>query len=142
MKKQSAAPAKAPARAPSLAPSPAPADGAPQSLDALAATEAAGVLRAVIDAAKEGDMRACEIVLSRAWPARKGQPRAFELRAIESADDVAGAVGDVLKAVAGGRMTIDEGAAVADIIEARRKAIELIEFRERLEAVERRLARA
>jgi len=123
-----------------IAPPPPPRTRSNEALDALAADEAARVLRAVIDAANEGDMRACEIVLSRAWPARKQLARDFELRSIDVADDVAGAVSDVLRAVSAGLLTIEEGAAVTDIIEARRKAMELIEFTQRLDDIERKLA--
>ena len=42
------------------------------ALDAVGERGALAVVRAVIRAARKGDVRAAEIVLSRCWPARKG----------------------------------------------------------------------
>lgn len=108
-------------------------------LDSIIAAQASDVLQAVIDAAKGGDLRASEMVLSRVWPSRKSAARTFELRSIKTAEDIAGALDDVLAAVTGGRLTIDEGASVTEMVEAHRKAMELIEFAKRLEAVEKRV---
>ena len=40
-------------------------------LDALADGEAESVLQAMVERAKQGDLRAAEFVLARAWPARR-----------------------------------------------------------------------
>ena len=96
------------------------------------------VVRAVIAAAKGGDMTAARLVLERIAPPRKGRPVVFALAAAETAEDVAKAQGAVIAAVAIGDLTPDEGAAVAGLLETRRKAIETVEIERRLADLEKR----
>ena len=106
-------------------------------LDKMAEEDADGIGRVVIDAAKAGDMRAAELVLSRIWPARKGgRPIAIELPKIQTAADVVAALGLLADAVAGGELTPDEGASVASILETKRRAIETVELETRVSALE------
>jgi hypothetical protein len=105
-------------------------------LDKLAEGEGEALLKQVMDAAKRGDMRAADLVLSRIWPVRKGRPIALTLPAIQSAADVVAAVGAVADAVGAGDITPDEGQAVAAILEAKRKAIETVELESRVAALE------
>ncbi len=106
-------------------------------LDKMAEDDANDIGRKVIDAAKAGDMRAAELVLSRIWPARKGgRPIAIELPKIQTAADVVKALGSLADAVAGGELTPDEGAAVAAIFETKRRAIETVELEGRVAALE------
>src|SRR6478752_7573368 len=55
------------------------------ALDAIGADNARDVMQAVVDAARGGDMRAAEILLSRLWPQRKGRPVALDLPALNTA---------------------------------------------------------
>ena len=106
-------------------------------LDKMAEDDANGIGRVVIDAAKAGDMRAAELVLSRIWPARKGgRTIELELPTIETAADAVKALGKLADAVGAGELTPDEGAAVAAIIETKRKAIETVELESRVAALE------
>src|SRR5690349_3136420 len=57
-------------------------------LDKLADEAAGDLLEKMIEAAKGGDMRAAELILSRVWPVRKGRPVSLDLPAIKSAGDV------------------------------------------------------
>jgi hypothetical protein len=108
-------------------------------LDKLAEGDAEAILKQVTDAAKGGDMRAAEIVLARIWPVRKGRPisLAEPLPSIKSAADVAAALGILTGLVGGGELTPEEGAAVAAIIETKRKAIETVELEGRIAALEK-----
>jgi hypothetical protein len=90
----------------------------------------------MVGAAKGGDMRAADLVLSRIWPARKSRPITLALPAIRSASDVVAAVGAVADAVGTGDITPDEGQAVASILETKRRAIETVELESRLTALE------
>lgn len=111
-------------------------------LDALADGEAAEVLQRVVEAAKGGDMRAAELILARVWAPRKGRPVPFALPSLSStAADLADALSDVLRAVSDGVLTPDEGQAVAALVEARRKTLELAEIEGRVAALESRVAR-
>lgn len=106
------------------------------ALDKIGAEAAADVLQATVAKAKGGDVRAAELVLSRAWPARKGRPVTLALPALETAADLARALGVVTRAVAAGTLTPDEGQAVAAILELHRRALDTAEIEARLVALE------
>ena len=109
------------------------------ALDQVGADSASEVLNAAVQAAKNGDMRAAELILSRIWPARKGRPVMLQLPAMKVAADLASAIGAVVSATASGTITPDEGQAITGILEAQRKAIETVELEDRLRAIEERL---
>ena len=94
------------------------------------------LLKQVMEAAKGGDMRAAEIVLQRIWPVRKGRPISMELPVITTAADVVTALGAVADAVTSGSITTEEGAAVAAILEVKRKAIDTVQLEARVKALE------
>jgi hypothetical protein len=105
-------------------------------LDALADGEAEAVLKTTIEKAKEGDLRAAEVILSRVWPQRKGRPVRFDLPSIGSADGVLKALRSVLEATAAGELTPDEATLVGSLLEAKRKAIETVDIEARLTKLE------
>jgi hypothetical protein len=90
----------------------------------------------MIEQAKGGDLQAAKIILERKWPIPKGAPVSFELPNVETAEDVTKALGAVLKAVAAGDLSPEEGSAVANIIEQHRKSLELAEIEARLAKLE------
>jgi hypothetical protein len=98
--------------------------------------DAADVTRAVIKAAKDGDMQAARIILDRIAPARRDNPVMFELPQIESASDASKAMGALLNAVASGDVTPGEGEAVARLIGGFIDALEANEFEMRLRTLE------
>jgi len=106
-------------------------------LDHLAEGEGAEVLRSVLTGAKGGDMAAARIILDRVWPARKSRPVSLSLPEIRTAADVVAALGAVADAVGAGDLSPDEGAAVASILETKRKAIETVELETRVSALEK-----
>jgi hypothetical protein len=106
------------------------------ALDRIADGAGKEILQKMVEAAKAGDMRAAELVLSRIWPARKGRPIALALPPICTAADVVSALGAVADAVAGGDITPDEGSAVANVLETKRRSIETADLERRIEALE------
>ncbi len=106
------------------------------ALDAIGAEGAEDIMHAVVAAARVGDMRAADILLRRLWPERKGRPVLLDLSAIETASDIAAALGSVTGAVAAGELSPEEGAAVATILEVQRRAVEPVELERRLMALE------
>lgn len=109
------------------------------ALDAIGGDAAAEVLQAAVMAAKGGDMRAAELLLSRVWPARNGRPVALpDLPSMTTASDLVAALGTVAQAVAAGTITPDEGQAVAAILDAQRRAIEVADLAARIERLEAR----
>lgn len=107
------------------------------ALDVIGAEGAKDIMHAVVAAARNGDIRAADIMLRRLWPERKGRPVLLELPVIETASDIAAALGSVTDAVAAGEMSPEEGAAVAAILEVQRRAVETVELERRLTALER-----
>ncbi len=105
-------------------------------LDQIADGAASEVLEKLLETAKNGDLRAAELLLSRVWPVRKGRPVALDLPAIKSPADVVSALSTVAESVASGALTPDEGQAVASVLETKRKAIETVELESRITALE------
>jgi polyhydroxyalkanoate synthesis regulator phasin len=105
-------------------------------LDRMAHDDAADVLGAVLGRAKAGDMQAAGLILSRIWQPRKGRPVTLDLPPMQTAADLATALGVVTQAVARGELTPDEAQAVATLLEIQRKTIELVELEQRIAALE------
>lgn len=106
------------------------------ALDKIAGDAGESILRKMVEAAEGGDMRAADLVLSRIWPARKGRPIALEMPPIKTAGNVVTALGAVADAVAAGDITPDEGSAVANVLETKRRSIETADLERRIEALE------
>jgi hypothetical protein len=102
---------------------------------------AKAIVEAVLTAARNGDMTAARIILDRIAPARRDRTVRIDLPKIESADDIASALGAVIDAVAAGEISPSEGQAIAALLELRRKAFETAELA-RLAEVEPRAAEA
>jgi hypothetical protein len=98
--------------------------------------DAEDVVRAVIAAAKGGDMTAAKIILDRIAPVRKGSTVMFDLPELTTPTDLPPAVAAVTRAVAEGMLSPDEGASVVAILDAQRKAIELANHEVRIKALE------
>ncbi len=95
------------------------------------------IARAVTTAARGGDMVAARIILDRLAPVRRGRPVQFDLPTGSDAAALANGFDALLRAVAGGELTPEEGAAVAALLDARRKAIETLDIEKRLAELER-----
>jgi Family of unknown function (DUF5681) len=104
--------------------------------EAILENDREGIMDAVVNAAKNGDPTAMRLCVERLVPLRKGRPVVFDLPAIETAADVANALGAIAGAMAAGELTPDEAGAVAGVIEAKRRAIETVEHEERLQKLE------
>jgi Family of unknown function (DUF5681) len=89
----------------------------------LMADDAESVVRAVISAAQSGDMAAAKLILDRVCPVRRSRPTPFSLPNDGSTPDILELLGSVVKAMANGTLTAEEGASIASVIEVRRKAI-------------------
>ena len=100
--------------------------------------DAGEVVKAVIKAAKRGDMAAARLVLDRIAPARRDSPVSFDLPPIESAADAMAAMASILAAVADGSVTPTEADQIAKIVGAFTKTLEAMEFEARLRALEAR----
>ena len=113
-------------------------DRALSALDAIGDQSAVEVLQAVVKAAKGGDVRAAEVLLSRLWPVRRGRPIAIALPPVNRAADLPAALGAIVAAMAEGRISAEEAAAMAGALEAQRKAIETADLDARIAVLEAR----
>ena len=105
-------------------------------LEKLMIDDGEGVVRSVVNLAKDGDVQAARLVLDRILPARKGRTVPFNLPVVESAADVLRALSATVQAMAKGELTPEEAAIVSGVLETARKAIETVEIEQRLAAVE------
>ncbi len=105
---------------------------------ALAAMEegADAIARKVVDMAIAGDMSAARLVLEPLVPPAKERPIFLALPSTETTDGIAEAQQAILHAVAAGDLLPGEGATMAGIVEARRKAVETLELEQRITALE------
>lgn len=94
------------------------------------------VVKAVLSAAKGGDIQAAKVILDRVAPARRDSPISFDMPKVGSASDAAQAMSAVLNAVADGAISPSEGQAVATLVEVHLRALEASEFEARLSALE------
>ena len=106
------------------------------ALDALAEGEADAVVAAMLEKAKQGDVTAAGLILSRVWGPRKGRPTPIALPAVRTAEGTTAALAAVVAAVSSGELTPDEAQAVAGVLEVQRKAIETQELERRIAALE------
>jgi len=109
-----------------------------EAIQALLDGEAEALTRKAIDAALDGDTTALRLCLERIAPPRKDSPVRFTAPEMKSAEDSVEAMGGVVRAVADGELTPQEGAAVAGLIEAFRRALETEELERRIASLERR----
>jgi hypothetical protein len=98
--------------------------------------DAKNIVRAVLDAAKAGDMTAARLILDRISPVRRGRAVYLELPSVKTAADISAAMATLITAMASGDVTPDEAATAASVLELRRKALETEELEQRLQALE------
>jgi hypothetical protein len=98
--------------------------------------EAEALTRKCIDLAKAGDVPALRLCMERLAPAMKSRAVQLPMPPIDTADDVLKAQAATIGAMAAGKITPDEAATIAGVLEIKRKAIETADIERRLTAVE------
>jgi hypothetical protein len=106
------------------------------TLDAIGADAAQTIVRAIVDKALAGDMRAAELVLSRAWPLRRGRPVDIATPEVKELADFVPAAKAIATAVMAGEITPHEGQAFSTVLETQRHVIEEVEIERRIKALE------
>lgn len=107
-------------------------------LERMLADDGKDIVKAIIEAAKGGDMAAARMILDRLVPLRRGRPINLALPTIDGAEGVCKALSATIEAMAAGEITPEEAATVATVLDARRKTIETVELEERIAAIERK----
>ena len=110
-------------------------------LDQLAAESVEAILKKQIEMAGEGDPRAADQVLKRAWTTPKGRPIELDLPAIEEPADLVRAHAAGVAAMAAHDLTPEEAASVSAVLEAQRRAFEVVDLAQRVEQLEARVHR-
>ena len=106
--------------------------------EALLEGEGEALTRKAIELALDGDTVALRLCLERICPPAKERPISIELPDINGTDDIGTASNAVLASLANGELLPSEAAAVATLLEGRRKAIETEELESRITALENR----
>ncbi len=96
-------------------------------LDARCIAEAEGIIDAVIDAAKAGDIPAAQTLLNRIYPPRRGCLITFEQFSVKSPQDIRAAYEHYENLAASGKISTDELGQLTALVERKAKAFELIE---------------
>jgi len=104
--------------------------------EALLDGEADLLTRRAVELAIEGDPTALKLCLERILAPRRERAVRFALPPIESAADIAGAMGAVAAAVADGALTPGEAGALAQVVDTFVRAIETSDFDRRLQSLE------
>jgi hypothetical protein len=105
--------------------------------EALLRDEESELVRKAIELAKAGDGPMLKFLLDRILP--KERSVQFDLPAISSASEAAGAMRAIINAVTTGRITSNEGAAVASLIASHARTLEVEELQVRLDNIEEKL---
>lgn len=109
---------------------------------ALMETGAEDITKAVIEAARNGDLAAARLVLERLAPPMRERPISLDLPETGTPEGINKAAQTVLEAAATGELLLGEAQALAGIIEGRRKALETLELEQRVAALEERNGKA
>jgi len=83
-------------------------------LDQLAAGEVDAVFAQVAKAARDGNLKAAEMILARAWP--RNRPLGFEAPALAGADDLPAALAAIAAALARGELSAKEAVAAMALV--------------------------
>ena len=105
--------------------------------DQRAAESAPEVIDVLVVAAKAGDLKAIDMLLSRVWPMRRGQPVRIDAPEIRETADVLPASAALTSAVFAGDLTPQEGAAAASVLSTHQEAIVILDHDRRLKAIEK-----
>ena len=103
--------------------------------------DAEAIVKAVLDAAKGGDMTAARIIVDRIYPARRDNTASFEMPTIETAADASKAIASLVESVAAGEVTPGEAVEVCKIVDTFIRALETTELEARLRTLEERTTR-
>ena len=106
------------------------------NLKPLLAKHGESVLQKVIDAALEGDLTACKLVLDRLYPAIKSQSMPVNIPVGESLPETGN---NVVTATMGGNVPPDIGASLITALSNQAKLVEFTELSQRLERIEQQL---
>jgi hypothetical protein len=92
--------------------------------------------RKAVELAQAGNVMALKMCLERLLPPRKERPILVNLPQVKGVEDIPAALGAILEAVAAGEITPGEGQAMAAMLEAYRRGLEMTDIEARVAALE------
>jgi hypothetical protein len=104
--------------------------------EALLEGEAETLTRKAIDAALGGDPWALRLCLERILPASRARPVTLDLPHDMSAESVAAAMSETVRAMGAGEITPEEAVTVSGVLEAQRRTVECLDLDRRIVALE------
>ena len=110
-------------------------NAATEMAQALLDGEADALVRRCVELALKGNPAAMKLYLERLVP-RRGRAVKLELPAVESAADIAPAMGAIARAVAAGGVSPYDGAELSRLVESWVRALEAGDFERRLKELE------
>ena len=110
-------------------------NAATELAQALLDGEAEALARRCVELALDGNPAALKLCLERLVP-RRGRAVKFELPAVESAADIAPAMGAIARAVAEGALSPYDAAELSRLVESWVRALEAADFERRLTELE------
>lgn len=110
---------------------------ATEALQALLDGEGEQITRKAVELAINGDTTALRLCLERLIPPMRERRVSMSIPKLETAGDIAKALGTLLDSVASGEITPGEGQTIATLLEVQRKAIETAELEQRIARLER-----
>ena len=105
------------------------------AIESLLQGQAEALTQTAVTIALEGDSVALRLCMERIAPAPKDQAVSFSLTKMNNALDASEAAGSVLAAVSEGQLTPIEATRVMGLIDSYRRALELTEIEQRLQAL-------
>lgn len=109
---------------------------ATEALQALLDGEGEEITRKAVEMALDGDTTALRLCLERLMPPVRERRVSLNVPKLESAGDIAKALGILLEAVATGEITPSEGQTISTLLEVQRKAIETADLEQRVTRLE------
>ena len=109
-------------------------------MEVLLDGEYEAITRKVIELAKAGDGLALRLCIELLLPPRRERPVEFALSKLETAADAAGALSNILQAVAAGDFAPSEAEALGSLVAGFSRAIEIVDLEQRVTQLENRRA--
>lgn len=102
----------------------------------LMSDDVENVVKSIIKAAVDGDIAASKLILERVVPARKDATISIDLPEINTIEDVATAMGIIVKAAASAEIGLSEADALTKLVQGMSQALEMSEVTKRIAALE------
>ena len=104
--------------------------------DSLARKSMAKAVKAIGEAAEDGDPDCARLLFARLWPKAHDQVIELDLPPLDKPADLITAYAALVEAIAAGEVSPEQGAKVAEVLERKRLAIETAELEPRITALE------